>query len=97
MALFGMHRARFRTAFKAAVTVMALVAAACGKDSTVAPVNPQLPSSPVIPPQYRGAAFIADISSLKKSDVMRLKERIQARILEARRGAAEPVEALEAE
>ena len=37
------------------------------------------------------------ISSLKKSDVMRLKERIQARILEARRGAAEPVEALEAE
>jgi len=67
MALFGMHRARFRTAFKAAVTVMALVAAACGKDSTVAPVNPELPSSPVIPPQYRGAAFIADISSLKKS------------------------------
>jgi hypothetical protein len=56
-----------RTAVRAAVAVMALVAAACGKDSTVAPAEPELPGNPVIPPQYRGAAFIADISSLKKT------------------------------
>jgi len=66
MELLGMHRAR-RMAWTAAATVMTLVAAACGNDSTVAPINPELPGNPVIPPQYRGAAFIADVSSLRKS------------------------------
>ncbi len=67
MALLGITRGRRRTACTALATVLALVAAACGKDSSVAPVNPELPGNPVIPPQYRGAAFIADISSLKKT------------------------------
>ncbi len=40
--------------------------AACNGDTPVG-ASPQLPSTPVVPPQYRGAAFIMDVSPLKKS------------------------------
>ncbi|MBK8250996.1 MAG: carboxypeptidase regulatory-like domain-containing protein [Gemmatimonadetes bacterium] len=56
-----------RRFFTTAAAGLALVLAACGKEAGVGPVNPELPSNPVIPPQYRGAAFVVDVSSLKKS------------------------------
>lgn len=40
--------------------------AACSTDAPVG-ATPQLPTNPVVPPQYRGAAFIMDVSALKKS------------------------------
>ena len=40
--------------------------AACQTDSPVG-TSPQLPNNPVVPPQYRGAAFIMDVSPLKKT------------------------------
>lgn len=43
-----------------------LVSAACSTDNTVG-TAPQLPGNPSIPPQYRGAAFVMDVSPLQKS------------------------------
>src|SRR5262247_2265641 len=40
--------------------------AACSSDSPVG-AAPKLPDNPTIPPQYRGAAFIMDVSTLKKT------------------------------
>src|SRR5262245_50467876 len=54
-----------RTATLATTAVM-LAAAACSHDSGVG-TQPQLPGTPPIPPQYRGAAFIMDVSTLNKS------------------------------
>jgi hypothetical protein len=57
-----------RSTFAALASGLALaVLAACGREASVGPVSPELPDNPVIPPQYRGAAFIMDVSTLKKT------------------------------
>lgn len=40
---------------------------ACAEQSTSAPVDPVLPAGPAIPAQYRGAAFLMDVSATKKT------------------------------
>jgi|GEM_PF-2015343 len=52
----------------AAVTTAAtMVALAACSDSAPASVDPVLPGNPPIPAQYRGAAFIMDISAVRKT------------------------------
>ena len=67
MTLLGTSRGRMRTSFAALVSSLALFASACGQDGAVAPAKPELPTTPAIPAQYRGAAFIADVSTLSKT------------------------------
>ncbi len=55
-----------RRTFAALAGAVALVLAACGQEGTIAPLTPELPSAPFIPPQYRGAAFEMDVSTLRK-------------------------------
>lgn len=60
-----MTRVGQRFATLASVATL-LAFAACNSDSPVG-ATPQLPQNPVVPPQYRGAAFIMDVSPLKKT------------------------------
>lgn len=50
----------------AAVTAIAFLGA-CADTGSDAPVAPVLPGTPAIPTQYRGAAFIMDVSATKKT------------------------------
>lgn len=50
----------------AAMTALAILGA-CSSDGSKAPVAPVLPSTPAIPAQYRGAAFLMDVSATKKT------------------------------
>lgn len=59
-------RAR-RFSFTAAAVGLSMALAACGREASIGPVRPELPDNPPIPPQYRGAAFIMDVSSLRKT------------------------------
>ncbi len=58
------HYGRRIAPLAAVATLLAF--AACSSDSPVG-ATPQLPGNPVVPPQYRGAAFIMDVSPLKKT------------------------------
>lgn len=50
----------------AAVSALAFLGA-CAEQSASAPVAPVLPSAPAIPSQYRGAAFLMDVSATKRT------------------------------
>lgn len=64
----NLKRRRGGQKFAALASGLALaVLAACGREASVGPIDPELPNNPVIPPQYRGAAFIVDVSTLKKT------------------------------
>ena len=56
-------RRRLRLTALAGLALTAL--AACGRDTAVAPATPVLPTNPAIPAEYRGAAFIMDVSTLR--------------------------------
>lgn len=58
----------FRTAAAMVGGAALVAAAACSSDQTPgsSPVAPVLPATPVIPPQYRTAAFVFDVSTLKR-------------------------------
>jgi hypothetical protein len=49
-----------------AMTALAMFGA-CAEQSTSAPVDPVLPTAPSIPAQYRGAAFLMDVSATKRT------------------------------
>ncbi|MBC7895852.1 MAG: carboxypeptidase regulatory-like domain-containing protein [Cytophagaceae bacterium] len=65
--LVSRRSARRRFSFTTAALGLSLALVACGREASVGPVRPELPDNPPIPPQYRGAAFIMDVSSLKKT------------------------------
>ncbi len=60
-------RAHRRFSISAAVVGLTMALAACGREASIGPVRPELPDNPPIPPQYRGAAFVMDVSSLRKT------------------------------
>jgi hypothetical protein len=51
----------------ALTTAATMVAMAACSDKAAAPVDPVLPGNPPIPAQYRGAAFLMDVSALRKT------------------------------
>ncbi len=60
----------FTTLFRRAAaltTAATMVALSACSDSTPASVDPVLPGNPPIPVQYRGAAFIMDVSAVRKT------------------------------
>ena len=60
----------FTTLFRRAATLTTaatMVALAACSDSAPASVDPVLPGNPPIPTQYRGAAFIMDVSAVRKT------------------------------
>ncbi len=59
-------RWRSRQALTALVATLGITLAGCSTDSPVG-ANPQLPAAPLIPPQYRGAAWTAEVSTLRKT------------------------------
>ena len=59
-------RWRSRQALTALVATLGITLAGCSTDSPVG-ASPQLPAAPLIPPQYRGAAWTAEVSTLRKT------------------------------
>src|SRR5262245_5482515 len=77
------------------ITAAALLAlTACSQDNAVG-TAPQLPGNPSVPPQYRGAAFIMDVSPLKKTvkitaPTSTIKDRLNSVSLDVRSNAGGP-------
>lgn len=66
MAHHSTSRWRARKALTALVATFGIALAGCSSDSPVG-AAPELPAAPLIPPQYRGAAFTAEVSTLRKT------------------------------
>ncbi len=66
MAQHPISRWRARHALAALVAMFGIALTGCSTDSPVG-AAPELPSAPLIPPQYRGAAWTAQVSTLRKT------------------------------